>query len=508
MLRNGSELLNELVAFDEEPEENEPEAEFIAEDSGDEDDQPTALPFNNLEAPSGHRESLGNINRYRSLFKATIEALKDASIALVNKHGSVESLRAANAITPVSIHPRWVVTFMNGNPEVLTTNALEDVPLRTRSILGDPDLRSENWLAKLRELPKVPKNTRDFYAGEYIDIVDRLWHKTSPDGQYTAGQIETKSYKGGTSNQDKGARIRTHRRFLRMTIPEAKAAFTKKGNYLPYHYRFGCQPAPSKDGPAYQCRSDFRSLGHISDDTNASKAAWPWLRELVNQILLHMLPSYESSFRCVTLTDDTKQLVRDIRQKLEAEFGQLPNLSHVTLNRGCCLMEPPRGTRSVRKTCVKCPKPFTGFNHIKGVPWQDNFRLDEPGNSMGGVICDGCRAANPPPGHKFCRKCRHHVGLALFKGNNICGRCRRKERENARARADPKAKVPKLPVADADLENDLKNKWTEEDDKILRDGIAAGLYGVQIAAVSSHFLDLASRTNMRCRSSRISTLQM
>lgn len=95
------------------------------------------------------------------------------------------------------------------------------------SILSDPELNADNCVAKFRNLPKVSSSAREFRAGEYIDIVDRLWHTPSSRSQYAAGEIETKLYKGATSSQDSGARILAHRGYLRRILPDVTEAFSK-----------------------------------------------------------------------------------------------------------------------------------------------------------------------------------------------------------------------------------------------------------------------------------------
>lgn len=502
MLMSDSELLELFFELDEEePEEDHPEVEFEIDDSDVDDNETPSLPFDTLGEPSGYEPSPDNITRYRGLFKATMEALKEASSTIIKEAGGSQSMYITNKTDPYPIHPGWVLTFINCDPSKFTDRAIEDVPVGTRSILGDPDLNSDNWVTKFRNLPKVSGNAREFYAGEYIDIVDRLWLVTSPDGRYRAQQIEIKGYKGGTANKDSGARIREHRRYLRMRLPDVNTAFSRMKRGTPYHYEFGSQAAPSKDGPAYQCRSDFRSLGHISDNTDGSKTAWPWVREIVNQILFNMLPGLDSSDQHRTLTDDAKRLVYNIRQKLEADFGQLPDLSHVALNRGCCLMESPRlasAISSSRKTCVKCPKPFVkGQVHKRpGVPWQDVFRLFEPGNPIGGMICDGCNSAHPPPGMKWCRQCRQHKPLGDFGKRKSCARCRRRARHHWR-RSRKSGQVPSEPV-DSDSGGELKiREYTDAEIQIVKDGMASGLSALAISEVSLYFRDIVDNADMR-----------
>ncbi|KAI7773700.1 hypothetical protein LA080_010045 [Diaporthe eres] len=477
-------LLDLLFEFDEEElEEDDPEFQVEIDDSEDDDDETTALPFDTIEEPSGYQPSLDNIIRYRGLFKATVEGLKEASSAIIKGCGSAQAMWDRKKTEPYPIHPGWVLKFINWDPDTLTDRALEDVPARTKSILGDPDLNSENWATKFRNLPKISKRAREMYAGEYIDIVDRLWLVRSPDGRYRARQIETKGYKGATAAKKPGSRILGHRRFLRMTLPDVKEFFSRSHLNVPYHYQFGSQAAPSEDGPAYQCRSDFRSMGHISDKTDGSKTAWPWVREIVNQILFNMLPGLDSSRTSLTLTDGAKNLVYALRQELETKFGQLPDLSHVALNRGCCLMEPPRlaqAIASTRETCVKCTKPFVTGRWDRtgnaGLPWQDLWKLFEPGNPLGGVICEGCSYANPPPGMKFCKDCRKYHPLAAFEFENyeLCAGCRKSSRRKYRRKSHKHRAEKKLsepgPIlsepegSDSDSGSELKrHPFTDEE---------------------------------------------
>lgn len=359
----------------------------------------------------------------------------------------------------------------------MTDCALEDVPARTKCILGDPELNSENCVSKLRNLPKISSDARDFFAGGYINIEDRLWNTTNDSGKISPGQIETRLYHGATADQIVGARIRVHLSNLKKPVSQVEAEHTKQGRNIPYHYQFGCQADPSEDGTRrYECRSDFRSLGHISDK-DMSNSAWPWLRELVNQILLNMLPGLASSFRCKTLTTETLKLVHDIRQKIESEFGQLPDLSSLALNRGCCMMEPPRisgAIRATRKACVKCQKPYVTrqTHHKKGIPWQDVFSLFQRGNPFGGVICAGCKYSNPPPGHKMCRGCTLYKPLSMFRDNRK--RCRACS-ERARELRQEKRKAAGL--------NCVK-RFSEEDDKILKECISKKLKLDKIAEAS------------------------
>lgn len=522
MLTSDSELLDLLFEFDEEePEEDHPEVDDCDVDDCDvDDDETSSLPFDTIGELPGYKPSLDNITRYRGLFKATVEALKEASSAIIKGCGSAQAMRDRNKIEPYPIHPGWVLKFVNCDPDTLTDRAIEDVPAETRSILGDPDLNSENWSIKFRNLPKVSKSAREFYAGEYIDIVDRLWLVTSPDGRYRARQIETKGYKGATANKASGTRIQVHRRHLRRTLPETHKSHIKCGRDTPYHYQFGCQAAPSEDGPAYRCQSDFRSMGHISDNKDASKTAWPWVREIVNQILFNMLPGLDSSAKNRQLTDDVKNLVYALRQKLQAEFGQLPDLSHVALNRGCCLMEAPRLTQAIastRKTCVKCTKPFVKGRWRRGssagLPWQDLWKLFEPGNPLGGVICDGCSAANPPPGMRFCGRCRKYQPLATFGKYQNCTGCRKADRLWARRSRRHKRDAEKRlsepgPIlsepkgSDSDSDSELKQRpFTDEEIQVMKDGMASDLSVFEISKVSLHSWYIVGNADMRRRSS-------
>lgn len=195
--------------------------------------------------------------------------LRQASKDLLKECGGFNSLYSLKDALP--IHPGRMIKFQNCDPEVLKDAALEDMPTKTMSILGDPELNAEICISKFRNLPKVTISAREFRAGEYIDIVDRLWHTPTPQCQYAAGEIETKIYKGATSSQDSGARIIGHRRYLRRTLPGVTQAFSKTDKAVPYHYQFGCQADPSE--PAHECRSDFRSMGHVSTVQNESQCA-------------------------------------------------------------------------------------------------------------------------------------------------------------------------------------------------------------------------------------------
>lgn len=173
------------------------------------------------------------------------------------------------------MHPRWLVQFEKSDATIMTNCALEKVPPNTMSILGDPQIDANNCIVKFRNLPKVSSNAMEFRSGEYLDIVDRLWHKYN--SQNFAGEIETKLYKGATNDQITGNRLRRHRGYLSQTLAEVVRIFEKRGHTVPYHYQFGCQD--SKDnGPAYECKCDLRTMGHISqqDDT---QTVWTWLRE-------------------------------------------------------------------------------------------------------------------------------------------------------------------------------------------------------------------------------------
>lgn len=185
---------------------------------------------------------------------------------------------------------------MSCDPAVLATRALAGVPLETRSILGDPDLSAGNFAAKFHRLPKVSATASEFRIGEYINIASRLWNIASPDGIFAAGQTEKKVYKGATGAEETGARIREHRWVLGMTLSTARKRHTnKKKPKLARHYEFGCQADPDETGfRAYESRCDFRSLGHVDSD-DPRDAVWVWLREMVNQIILNMLPPPGSS---------------------------------------------------------------------------------------------------------------------------------------------------------------------------------------------------------------------
>ncbi|KAL2276185.1 hypothetical protein FJTKL_01247 [Diaporthe vaccinii] len=155
-------LLDLLFEFDEEElEEDDPEFQVEIDDSEDDDDETTALPFDTIEEPSGYQPSLDNIIRYRGLFKATVEGLKEASSAIIKGCGSAQAMWDRKKTEPYPIHPGWVLKFINWDPDTLTDRALEDVPARTKSILGDPDLNSENWATKFRNLPKISKRARE-----------------------------------------------------------------------------------------------------------------------------------------------------------------------------------------------------------------------------------------------------------------------------------------------------------------------------------------------------------
>lgn len=307
ILRRNSPLSDDPFAWEEELEGDELEVdEFELEID---EPEPPGLPFEGSTEPSEYEWSQANATRYYNLFKATLEELKKASFAILEECVDLASMQGREMDDRTPINSRWVVKFTHSEPDILTRHALHDVPSKTWSILGDPDLNRENCVAKLRNLPEISKGAHEVHVGEYLDIVERLWHTTSPDGRHVAGEIETKIYHGATCSKVPGYRIREHKRHLRKPLSVTQAAFTKINVAIPYHYQFGCQGDSSEDGPAYECRSDFRSLGHISDNKDPSETTWPWLREMVNQIILNLLPGPESTFRCRTLTTKTKELV-------------------------------------------------------------------------------------------------------------------------------------------------------------------------------------------------------
>lgn len=93
MLTSDSELLDLLFEFDEEePEEDDPEFQVEINDSDVDDDETTALPFDTIGEPSGYQPSLDNITQYRGLFKATVEALKEASSAIIKGCSSAQAI--------------------------------------------------------------------------------------------------------------------------------------------------------------------------------------------------------------------------------------------------------------------------------------------------------------------------------------------------------------------------------------------------------------------------------
>lgn len=236
---------------------------------------------------------LEHAERYHNMFRATLDALKKESIRLFQEHGSsISKLYDINKTkAPPAIHPYWVSRLISCDPELLTTRALMDVPSKTQSILGDPDLSAENFAVKFRRLPKISATASEFHSGEYINIASRLWNTASPDGIFTAGQTQDKAYKGATGAQETGSRIQKHRSILRMSLSAARKKLTSKQRpRLSRHYEFGCQADPDETGfHAYESRRDFRSLGHI-DAHDPKNMVWAWLREIVNQIILYMLP--------------------------------------------------------------------------------------------------------------------------------------------------------------------------------------------------------------------------
>lgn len=388
------------------------------------------------------------------------------------------------------------------------TRALEDVPLVTKSILGDFDLGSNNFIENFQHLPRVSSGAYDFHAGEYINISSRV--NTASDNEHEPAEAQHVIYHGATSAKNTGNRIRGHINCLSRTISENEATFKAMNRTFPYHYRVGCQPDPV-DGPTYRCYWNFRSLGHITED-DPSKTIWPWLRELVNQILFNMLPPDDSTFRCPWYTDDIKTLVTEIRGEIEAMFGSLPDMSSMSLNRGCCLREPPRlGRKNHHGKCVSCPRIFTpgSFHGQKGVPWEAIFRLFEPGNPFGGVICGGCSENNCPEGHKLCRSCFRYQLLEAFNGRKRCRACAKKNRAYKR-RAKKQADNHEEP-GNQQLEwssgDESKyqgyRQFTEREDKILKDGMAANLHLHQIAAVNSYsLLPQSVLTNLIYRNSQ------
>lgn len=335
--------------------------------------------------------------------------------------------------------------------ETMTTHALEDVPLRTRSILGDLDINPANFVDKLRNFPKVSSGAYEFYAGVYINIVSRLWNVKNSDNNLEAGETQHQLYYGATNASNSGSRIRGHRNHLGMTLSENKAAFAAIKKTVPYHYEFGCQPDSPESSPGFKSHTDFRSLGHVSAE-DPTKTAWPWLRELVNQILFNMMPTPESTFRCHWYTTEVKELVQKIRSELEKKSGILPDLSSVSLNRGCALREMPRlGRNKHRGTCVSCPRIYApgSFHTKKEAPWQARFRLVEPGNPFRGIICAGCYADNSPEGHKLCRSCDRHRPLEAFGGRKRCRACAKKQRAYRR-RSKQRAKNGNAASSDDD----------------------------------------------------------
>lgn len=320
-----------------------------------------------------------NAGRYFNMFQATLEILKDTSLKFLKQSGSVAEMYAREkTVNPLLIRPFWVIKFISCNAEAMTTYALEYVPLVTKSVLGDIDLSSDNFIEKFQTLPRISSGAYDFHAGEYVNISSRV----STDNKPEAAETQHVIYHGATSAKNTGNRIRGHLKCLAQTISENEASFAAVNKAVPYHFKFGCQPDPVDTGPTFKCYTDFRSLGHITEN-DPSKTVWPCMRELINQILFTMLPLQNSIFRCPWYTEEIKTVVKDIRGELEAMFESLPDLSSVSLNRGCCLRETPRLGRGNRHDkCVSCPRVFTpGLLHgQKGVPWEAIFRLFEQGN--------------------------------------------------------------------------------------------------------------------------------
>lgn len=220
------------------------------------------------------------------MFDETLEALKNTSLRFLKQSGSVSEMYAREKTgNPLPIRPFWVIKFISCNAEAMNTHALEDVPLITKSILGDIDLSSNNFMEKLQNLPRISSGAYDFHAGEYVNISSRV----SADNKPEAAETQHMIYHGATSAKNTGNRIRGHLRCLAQTISENEATFAAMNKTVPYHYKFGCQPDPVNTGPTYKCYSDFHSFGHITEN-NPSKTVWPWMRELVNQILFNMLP--------------------------------------------------------------------------------------------------------------------------------------------------------------------------------------------------------------------------
>lgn len=114
-----------------------------------------ALAFDDSTEPSEYKWSQSNATRYYDLFKATLEELKKASSAILKECGDLASMQARDKNDRQPINPKWVMKFIHSQPDVLTARALNDAPIKTWSILGDPDLNMENCVAKLRNLPKI-----------------------------------------------------------------------------------------------------------------------------------------------------------------------------------------------------------------------------------------------------------------------------------------------------------------------------------------------------------------
>jgi hypothetical protein len=138
-------------------------------------------------------------------------------------------------------------------------------------------------------------------------------------------------------------------------------------------------------------------------------------------------------------------------------------------------MEAPRiagAIQATRKTCVKCPNPFGGqFGHVRGSPLKDDFSLFQPGNPFGGVICEGRKESNAPPGYKTCRVCKRYKLLEMFRCNRkSCRPCCKKGLE----RRQEKRRAVGLKI---------RTEFTEEDDKIFEECVAKKLTVNQIREV-------------------------
>lgn len=138
--------MDDVVGCEEELEEEEPEI-----------DEPATpvLPSSSDDEESSYVPNEEDAARYFNMFQATLEILKTMSLKFSKECGGVSEMYAKGKTeNPLPICPFWILTFMSCKTEVMTTRALEDVPLRTRSILGDTDLNSkrrrcghgfENW---------------------------------------------------------------------------------------------------------------------------------------------------------------------------------------------------------------------------------------------------------------------------------------------------------------------------------------------------------------------------